>query len=327
MKDMMKMAALAGAAVLSLGIMVNAEDAPVRVGAMSGPTAMGMMKLMNDAEEGTTANTYEFAELSTDPSAFVAPLAKGEIDIAAVPANLASVIYNNTEGGVQVLAVNVLGVLNIVERGESIQSVADLKGKTIYATGKGSTPEYTLRFILSENGIDPDKDVTIEYKTEGSEIVGVLSNQDKGIAMLPQPYVEVAKSKVEGLKEVFDLTEEWEKIEGSGEMVTGVLVVRKQFAEENPSALSKFLGEYEKSASWVNENNGDAAALIEKYGIANAAVAEKALPECNITFISGADQMKEFLGNYLSILYNQNPKIVGGSLPDDGFYMEISQSK
>ena len=138
------------------------DDVTVRVGAMSGPTAMGMVKLMKDAEDGTAKGTYEFADLSTDPSTFVAPLTKGDIDIAAVPSNLASVIYNNTDGGVQVLAVNTLGVLNIVERGDSIQSIKDLAGKKVYATGQGATPEYTLRHILKENGIDPDNCLTIQ---------------------------------------------------------------------------------------------------------------------------------------------------------------------
>ena len=201
------------------------DNVTVRVGAMSGPTAMGMVKLMKDAEDGAAKNAYEFAELSTDPSTFVAPLTKGDIDIAAVPSNLASVIYNNTNGGVQILAVNTLGVLNIVERGDSVQSIKDLAGKKLYATGQGATPEYTLRHILKQNGIDPDSGLTIQWCADTTEALSYIANDSEAIAMLPQPFATAAMGQVDGLRVAIDLNDAWTEIEDC-DIVTGVVVAR-----------------------------------------------------------------------------------------------------
>ena len=313
--------ALAAIAALGLILPVSAEEAvTVRVGAMSGPTAMGMVKLMDDAENGLTENNYEFADLMTDASAFVAPLAQGEIDIAAVPSNLSSVLYNNTEGGVQVLAINVLSVLNIVERGDSVQSMEDLKGKEIYATGQGATPEYTLRYLLSANGIDPDADLTIQWCADTTEALSYITADEDAVAMLPQPFVTAASAKVEDLRIAFTLSDEWEKLNLDNGIVTGVLVVRKAFAEEHPEEVEKFLAEYQASYEFVNGNPEEAAALIVKYGILAAEpLAQKALPNCSLAFITG-DEMKEKLSGYLGILADANPKTIGGALPGDDFY-------
>ncbi len=291
----------------------------VRIGGLSGPTSMGLVKLMEDNEAGNTRNTYEFAELTTDPSAFVAPLAQGEIDIAAVPSNLASVIYNNTQGGVKLLAVNTLGVLSIVERGDSIQSFEDLKGKTIYATGQGATPEYTLRYLMQENGMDPDGDLTIQWCADTTEALSYLTADESAIAMLPQPFVTVAMGKVQGLRVALDLNDVWEELDNGCRLITGVLVVRSAFAEENPQALEAFMEEYEASVSFVSQDVAHTAELIEKYGIVPAAVAEKALPGCHLTFEKGA-QMKASASGYLKILFDQNPASVGGTMPGDDFY-------
>lgn len=301
----------------------DADGVNIRIGGLQGPTSMGLVKLMEDAENGKTVNTYEFAEMSTDPSTFVAPLTQGDIDIAAIPSNLASVVYNKTEGGVQVLAINTLGVLNIVERGESVQSVEDLVGKTIYATGGGATPEYTLRYILSQKGIDADNDLTIQWCADTTEALSYVAADEAAIAMLPQPFVTAAMAQVEGLRVAIDLNDAWADTEAGADgssIVTGVVVVRTAFAKENPEAVAAFLEEYEKSVNFANENVTEAAALIEKYGIvAKAVVAEKALPGCHITFLSG-QQMKDSLSAYLEILMNENPQAVGGSLPGDDFY-------
>ena len=237
--------------------------------------------------------------------------------------NLASVLYNKTEGKVQVLAVNTLGVLYLVENGNSVQSVADLKGKTIYASGKGSTPEYALDYILSANGIDPEKGVTIEWKSEHSECVAAISSTENGIAMLPQPFVTTAQTKNPAIRTALDLTEEWEKVQ-SGEdtkssMITGVVVARTEFVEEHPQAVEDFLEHYEDSVEYVNENTKEAAQLVGKYDIVTAEIAEKALPECNIVYMDGED-MKEQLSGYLEVLKNQNPQAVGGAVPGDDFY-------
>ena len=294
------------------------EPVTIRIGGLKGPTSMGLVKLMEDDETGASANDYEFT-ISGSADEVTPKLIQGEMDIAAVPANLAAVLYNNTEGAVELLAVNTLGVIYIVEKGESVQSVADLAGKTIYATGKGSTPEYALRYILSENGVDPDKDVTIEWKSEPTEVVATLSAAEEGVAMMPQPFVTVAQASVEGLRVAIDLTKAWDDLDNGSMLITGVLVVRRDFAEAHPQALAKFLEEYEASTAFANENNADAAQLIEKFGIVKAAVAEKALPYCNITFIAGED-MRAPMDGYLQVLFDQNPKSVGGALPGADFY-------
>ena len=241
--------------------------------------------------------------------------------MACVPANLAAVLYGKTDGGaVEVLAVNTLGVLYIVENGETVQSMADLKGQTIVAAGKGSTPEYALRYLLSENGIDPDKDVTIDWKSEHSECVAALASGQASIALLPQPFVTVAQTKIEGLRMALDLTAEWDALDNGSGLITGVIVARRDVVEANPGAVDAFLAEYEASVEWVNANNADAAQLISEYGIVEAApVAEKALPYCNIVCITGSE-MKEKLSGYLQVLADAEPSSVGGTLPADDFY-------
>ena len=293
----------------------------IRVGALKGPTAMGMVKLMDDAEAGNTANQYEFT-IAAAIDEITPKIVQGQFDIAAMPANVSSVLYNNTDGAVSVLAVNTLGVIYIVETGESVQSVADLKGKTIYASGKGATPEYALNYVLKQNGIDPEKDVTIEYKSEHAECAAALAEAENGIAMLPQPFVTTAQVKNDKIRIALDMTEEWEKVqtgEDKSALITGVVVVRNEFLQAHPEAVAAFMDEYKASTEYVTANVEEAAALIEKYDIVPAAVAQKALPYCNITFIEGED-MKTQLGGYLNTLFEQNADAVGGTLPDEGFY-------
>ena len=297
------------------------EATTIRVGALSGPTAMGMVKLMSDSDAGTTENTYEFAALQTDASAFVTDMVQGNLDIAAVPSNLAANIYNKTEGGVQVIAVNVYGVLSIVERGDSISSISDLKGKTIYATGQGAIPEVTLRYLLSENGMDLDTDLTVTWCSDTTEALSYITSDENAIAMLPQPFVTAAKAQVSDLNVALDLSEEWAKVCDTN-IVTGVLLVRTEFAEAYPEQLAKFLEEYEASVDYTLENTADAATLIESYGIVGkAAIAEKALPNCNICCLTGSE-MKTTLSAFLQVIYDFNPQLVGGTLPGDDFYYE-----
>ncbi|MBR6800331.1 MAG: ABC transporter substrate-binding protein [Eubacteriaceae bacterium] len=297
------------------------EEAPeaIRIGGLKGPTSMGMVKLLDDAAAGKSENTYDFVMASAAPE-LTPKLIKGELDILAVPANLGPTLYNNTDGEVQILAVNTLGVIYIVEAGgETVKSIQDLKGQTIYATGKGQTPEYCLKYILKENGIDPDKDLTIEWKSEATESVATLQAEGKGIAMLPQPFVTVAQNTVEGLRIALSLTEEWDKLNNGSTMITGALVVRKEFAEKYPQTLASFLEEYAASTKWINENVEEGAALVEKFDIVKAPIAKKAIPYCNITCITGND-MVEPLNGYLGVLLNENPQAVGGSLPGDDLY-------
>ena len=299
------------------------EAGDVNIMALKGPTAMGMVKFMSGADAGEIdTQNYQFT-IAASADEVTPRLVQGEADIAAVPANLASVLYNNTEGQVEVLAINTLGVLYIVESGDQVQSVEDLRGKTIYASGKGSTPEYALNYILSENGIDPETDVTIEWKSEHSECVAALAAEEGDIAMLPQPFVTTAQTQNESIRVALDLTEEWDKLqEGKEEkssLITGVVVGRTEFVQENPEAVSDFLDRYQESVEFVNSNTEEAAALVGQYDIVTEEVALKALPECNIVYIDG-DEMKEQLSGYLAVLMEQNPESVGGELPGDDFY-------
>ena len=299
----------------------TADLGTATVAALKGPTAMGMVKMMSD-DAASDSPLYDFS-IYASADEITPKLVQGELDIAAVPANLASVLYNNTEGQVQVLAINTLGVLYIVENGDTVRSVEDLKGKTIFASGKGSTPEYALNYMLTQNGIDPETDVTIEWKSEHSECVASLAATENAIAMLPQPFVTTAQTQNENLRVALDMTEEWEKLASeSGSdatLITGVVVARKDFVEQNPQLVSVFLSLYEKSVTYANEEVEGAAKLIGEYDIVPEAVAQKALPECNITFIAG-DEMQAKLSAYLQTLLDQNPKAVGGQLPADDFY-------
>lgn len=300
-----------------------ADPVDVNIAALNGPTGMGMVYFMSQAEsDKITDNNYNFT-IAASADEITPLIVQGKIDIAAVPANLASVLYNNTEGEVCVLAINTLGVLYIVENGETINSVEDLRGKTIYASGKGSTPEYALNYILTQNGIDPNTDVTIEYKSEHAECLSALMADENGIAMLPQPFVTTAMTKSDTIRVALDLTSEWEKLSADDEegsaLITGVVVARKAFIEENPDAVSAFLKHYEESVEYVNTNIDEAAELIGSYGIVTTEVAQKAIPACNITFIAG-EEMKEKLSGYLNVLFEQNSASVGGQLPDDEFY-------
>lgn len=296
-----------------------AEKAVIRIAGLKGPTSIGMVSLMEKSEKGETENKYEFT-VAGAADEITPKLIKGELDAAAIPCNLASVLHNNTKGNIRILAVNTLSVLYIVTKNTDISSVEDLRGKTIYSTGKGTTPEYTLRYVLGGNGIDPDKDVTVDFKSEATEVVAALSAAESGIAMLPQPYVTVAAGKVEGLKIALDIGAEWKKLDSESEVVTGVLAVRADFADEHPEEIAKLLEEYAASVSAVNGDTDTAAELVEKFGLFKAAVAKAAIPKCNIVFISG-DEMKTPVTKYLTVLYEQNAKAIGGKLPGDELFL------
>ena len=231
------------------------EVAPAdfEIAVMTGPTAIGLTKVMTDAEAKTAANNYNFHVYGTADEISTG-LIKGELDVACVPCNLASVLYNKTNGEIIMAAINTLGVLYIVETGTAINTVEDLRGKTIYSTGQGTTPEFTLRYLLSAAGIDPDKDVTIEYKSEAAEVAAALAEATDAVAMLPQPYVTAAMNQNASLRIALSVTEEWEKLTDDSTVVTGVLVARKSFVEENEAAFEKFLEEYNASATYANEH-------------------------------------------------------------------------
>ena len=291
---------------------------PVRIAGLKGPTTMGLVNLLPMQEDGSANLSYDL-QLYGAADEIVPLLTKGELDMAAIPANLAATLYQKTEGAIQVMAVNTLGVLYVVEKGDTVQSVADLKGRTILSTGKGTTPEYVLRYILAQNGIDPDKDVTIEFYSEATEVTAQMAVAGDAIAVLPQPYVTSASMQDDTLRVALDLTAEWEKVCDT-QLITGVTVVRTAYAEEHPDVVAAFLEDYAASVDAANNDLDGTAALCEEQGVvAKAAIAKAALPECNIVCITGED-MKADVAGYAQVLYDADPASVGGAMPDDGFY-------
>ena len=289
---MKKGIAMVLALVMALGLvgLASAEEdkTVVRIGSLKGPTTMGLVKLMQDDKNGESLNDYEFT-MAGAADEISGKLATGDLDMALIPANLAAVLYNNTQGKIQMTAINTLGVLYVVEAGDSIQSIEDLKGKTVLSTGKGTTPEYGLNFVLSKNGIDPAKDLTIEFKSEATEAAAALADGSATIAVLPQPFVTTAMMNNDKLRLALSLTDEWAKVEPESAMITGVAVVNAEFAQQNPEAVQNFLSEYQASTEYVNANPQEASVWIEEADIAPAAVAEKAIPQCNIVCITGTE--------------------------------------
>lgn len=296
------------------------EKIAISLGGLKGPTSIGMVKLLDDAEKGLTSNEYDFT-MAGSADELTPSFLKGEIDILAAPINLGAVLYNKSEGAVQMAAINTLGIIYIVEHGaDEISDIESLKGQTIYATGKGSTPEYALTYLLSQHGLLLGSDVTVEWMSEPTEIVAKMAAEDHTVAMLPQPYVTVAGTQVEDLEVKLDLTEEWDKLGVDSQFITAGIFVRKAFAKEHPDALLKFMEEYKASTEYVNANVDDASVLVEKYDIVKAPIAKKAIPECNIVCITG-DEMKTAAKGYLEVLNDLNPESVGGKLPGDDFYL------
>lgn len=320
---MKKLTSLLLSAALLVGMLACGASAKtntaVRVAGLKGPTTMGLVNLLAMEQNGTASQNYDL-QLYGAADEVVPKLIKGEVDIAAIPANLAATLYQKTSGGIQVMAVNTLGVLYVVEKGDTVHSFADLKGRTILSTGKGTTPEYVLRYLLRKNGIDPDKDVKIEYYSEASEVTAQMAATKKdAIAVLPQPYVTAAQMKDSSLRVVLDLTKEWNKVCDT-QLITGVTVVRTAYAEEHPEEVISFLKDYQKSVDAANDDLDGTAALCEEVGVvAKAAIAKKALPKCNIVYRIG-DEMKADVNAYLQVLYDASPAAVGGKLPDANFY-------
>ncbi len=295
----------------------DTDSYTVRVGAMTGPTGIGMVKMMAD-NDGKTDYSFEIAATAATLNPL---LLSGKLDAAAVPANVASTLYNNSDGKIRVAAINTLGVLSIVERGETVNGIADLKGKTIHATGAGTVPEYTLRYLLQENNIDPDTDVTFVWHAEATEVLTYLKNNpDDAIAMLPQPYVTAARAQVSDLRIACQLNDAWNALDNGTANVTGVLVVSSDFVNSQPGAYARLMADYAASISYVNGHVEEMAPAVEKYIGIKEAIAKTAIPFCNVTFVDG-DQMKTMLSGYLEALYGVNPAAVGGKLPNNNFYL------
>lgn len=291
------------------------DDTEIRIAALKGPTGMGMVKL---ADKQNYPNYTVSIEAS--PDALNPRIISGEVDVAAVPVNLASVLYNKLDGDISVLAVSTLGVLYVVEAGSEVNSVADLAGKTVYATGQGATPEYILNYLLDKNGVAGS--VEVNYVGEHAALATMLANGSAEIGMLPEPNVTSTLAGNDNLRIALNLTEEWNKV-CSTELVQGVVIARKSFVNEHPEAIEQFLREYEKSSTFVNENIDEAAKLIVDAGIlGNVEIAKKAIPNCNISFSKG-EAMHKAVEGMLTVLFEANPKSTGGKLPDKDFYYGI----
>lgn len=296
------------------------EEQVVRIGSLKGPTSIGLVYLMGQAEKKETANAYDFTMAVTADELLIAMLSE-ELDIALIPANVASVLYNRAEGDVAVIDINTLGVLYMVTGDDKIKGIEDLKGRTVYMTGKGTTPDHVMQYLLGANELTAS-DVTLEYKSEAMEVAAVLAEDPAAVGVLPQPFVTVACAQNENLSAAIDLTKEWAAVQGEGgsSLVTGVTVVRKGFLSQAKEAVDQFLDDHAVSAAYANEHVEETAQMVAAAGIIEkAAVAEKAIPACNITYLDG-EEMKQALSGYLTVLCEQDPASVGGGLPGEDFY-------
>ena len=293
----------------------------ISIACLKGPTGVGMTRLMQLSDENKTANNYTFTVASA-PDELTGKILTGELNIASVPTNLAAKLYKKSEGKITMLAVNTLSVLSIIENGQSVKSVTDLKGKTIYSTGEGSNPEYILRYVLKNNDIDPDKDVTIKFVAENDELVAALVSGNAEVAMVPEPVATTVLTKKDTLNRALSINDEWNKIadnEGSKVMM-GCVVALKSYVEANNEQVDKFLSEYKASIDFVNNNIEDSSKLCETYGIIPAAaVAKAAIPNCNIAYVDGKE-MKNSIEGYFKVLFDADPTSIGGAMPDAEFY-------
>lgn len=319
-----KILVLAAMATLTLGLLPGCgqqeESTATRVGGLKGPTSMGLVFLQEQAQNGQAEQEYEFT-MAVAADELLPLMIKGELDIALIPANVASVLYGKTEGGISVLNINTLGVLYMVSGDESIDSMESLRGRTIYLTGKGTTPDYVLQYLLAESGIDM-AECTLEYRSEATEVAALLAEQPQAVGLLPQPFVTVACAQNEELKVVLDMNEQWNLVQGEGgsSMVTGVTVVRNAFLQEHPGTVAAFIREHGASVQAIQSDPDRGAQLVVEAGIiAKEPIARQAIPQCNITCIDGED-MRQALSGYLQALYDLDPQAVGGALPGDDFY-------
>lgn len=294
----------------------------ISVAYMTGPTGIGMAKLNADSDAKQTANNYTFtvASAATD---IVPKFINGEINIASVPTNVAATLYNNEKikGKVRMLAVNTNGVLSILEKGDSIKSISDLKGKTIYSTGKGQNPEYILNYVLTQNGIDPAKDVTINF-VSSEDLVAKLISGEAEVAMAPEPAATTVLVKNTELKRALSINDEWAKVSDT-ELMMGCVIALDSYVEENSVAVDKFLEEYQASIEFASKNIDEAATYCETYKITtSAAIAKKVIPNSNLCYVTGED-MKTNVNGYLSVLFSADPTSIGGKMPADDLYYKV----
>ena len=338
MKNLMKIMSLALVLVMAFGLTACGSDkstasstpstdtssvvdtyTPVdmTVACMTGPTGIGMAKLMADSEAKTTANNYTFTVASA-ATEINAKFIKGEINIASVPTNVAATLYNKTNGKVRMLAVNTYGVLSILEKGDTIKSIADLKGKTVYSTGKGQNPEFIFKHILRENGLDPEKDVTINF-VSSEELVAKLISGEAEVGLAPEPVATTVMVKNQALKRALSINDEWAKVSDS-QLMMGCVIAMESYIKENPKAVEKFLEEYSASIEFAKTKVDEAAKHCATYKItASEAIAKKAIPTCNLCYVT-ANDMKQNVNAYYDVLFAGDPNSIGGAKPQDDLY-------
>ena len=287
----------------------------VNVYALKGPTGIGMVGLMDDED-------YSFT-LAGAPDEIVAAIASGSADIAACPTNLAATLYKKTNGGVQILALNTLGVLHIVTSDAAIDSIDDLAGRTVYATGQASVPEYVIRYILEANGLTDS--VELVFVAEHSELATMMAAGKVDIGILPEPHVTSVLMQNADMRAALDVTvlfEDAARANGSEDMVLsmGCVIVRKDFAQEHPEQVAAFMADYEASVTMVNADPAAASELVQAHGVMpKAAVAKRAIPNCHIVFVAG-EEMRAQVEPLYEVLFAANPAAIGGAMPDDAFY-------
>lgn len=290
-------------------------DITINVGVLSGPTGVGAAKLMNDSKNGETVQKYNFT-VEAENSNIVAAVSNGELDIAAIATNVAANLYNKTDGNVQIIALNTLGVLYILENGDTINSISDLEGKTIIAPGQGANPEYVLKHLLQENGVN----ATVEFMT-AEEVIAKMNSGEATVCMLPVPAATSLQMKNENVRAALDLTAEWDALNSGSQLTMGAVIVRREFAEQYPEAVEQFLEEYSASIEYVKTNVEEASQLVADFGItANAQIAANAIPQCNLVAITGAEEIKSAIAGYYDVLFAADPASVGGAIPGEDFY-------
>ena len=320
---MKKLLAILLTLTLAVGLLSGCKDnndngVQTRVLALKGPTGIGMAKMMDDAKDDNSKYTFTVA---AQPTEATAAIVGDKVDIAAVPTNLASTLYNKTQKGIKMIAINTLGSLYILENGNEINSFEDLRGKTIYATGQGANPEYVLNYLLEKNGLKVGEDVKIEFKAEHAELAALMASGKCVLGMLPEPNVSSAMAQNKDLRIALNLNDEWNKVADEDSKLTmGCVIVSEKFLDEHPKLVNQFLKDLEASINYANDNPKEAGTLCETFGIVpKAALATKAIPNCNLTFISGKN-MKKAINGYLNLLFEANASSVGGQLPDEEFY-------
>lgn len=297
-----------------------AEKQTVNLAVLKGPSGVGAAKLLADSDAGETANDYAYS-IMADNTEIVAGLSSGSLDIAAVASNVAANLYNKTNGGIQIAAVSGLGVLYILENGNTVQSMADLKGQTLYATGQGANPEYVLNYLLTENGVDP-AEVDIQWKT-ADEVSALMVSGEARLCMMPVPAATAIQMSNPDVREALDLSAEWDGLNNGSHLTMTCIAVRTAFAQEHPEAVENFLADYAASVEYVKGDPTAASELVAQYGITpKAKIAELAIPKCSLVCITGKVDMADAIQGYFEVLSAANPDALGGSIPDDGFYFE-----